>query len=201
MLVAIGGSVVTWTAVEDTRGVLVAARELPAGEILTADDLTVAHVRLDDALYAAAIPADKSLIGRQLAEPAHANQILVPAQLSTHQTLSGDQRVYAIPVRPDSAAGGQLKPGAPVEVIGVNSNPDGTRTTSVVLPHAVVYDVGRQGSSSTVGAGLNVAPAADQSPAVWVSLIVTPNEALKLVQAKAAGELDVGLLPPSTPSS
>jgi Flp pilus assembly protein CpaB len=185
MVVAIGGSVVTWNAVEDSRGVLVAARELPAGEVLTAADLTVAHVRLDDALYTAAIPSDglSSLIGRQLAEPAHANQVLVRAQLSTHPTLTGDQRVYAIPVRPDSAAGGRLQPGDPVEVVGVHGKTDGS--AYVVLPRAVVYDVGRQGSSS-VGVGLNVSSAADQTPAVWVSLLVTPDEALKLVQAKAA---------------
>ena len=156
MVAATGGSILAWSALEDSRGVLVAARDLAAGQVLTASDLGVARVRVDDALYAAAVPAEslRSLVGRQLAEPAHANQVLVRAQLSTHPTLTADQRVYSIPVRADSAAGGQLRAGDQVEVVGINSRGGGS--ARVVLPRATIYDVGRERASS-VGVGSQAA--------------------------------------------
>ena len=52
MLVSVGGSVAFWTASTDTRAVLVATRDVPAGATLVASDLVVASVRVDDAIFA-----------------------------------------------------------------------------------------------------------------------------------------------------
>src|SRR3954453_3601807 len=50
LLVATGGSIVFWSASSDTRTVLVATRDLPPGSVLSATDLAVARVRVDDAI-------------------------------------------------------------------------------------------------------------------------------------------------------
>src|SRR5919199_6001773 len=78
-LAALGGSVAYWAGTSDTRGVVVAARDLPAGASLRASDLSVSYMRLDEAVYRAAVPADAldSLVGRELAEPMHAQQLIV----------------------------------------------------------------------------------------------------------------------------
>jgi Flp pilus assembly protein CpaB len=199
MLVAVGGSIAVWTTQQDTRSVLVAARELPAGTTVTAADLAIAHVRLDDSLYAAALPASQvnSVVGRQLAEPAHANQLLVAAQLSTHPTLGPDQLVLAIPVRAETAAGGRIRPGDAVQVLATDSKHDGS--TKIVLPRAIVYDTARaqQPTNSLTGAGADVgSPSPTSGAASWISVVVTQDQAVQLAKARWGQDLDVALLAP-----
>jgi Flp pilus assembly protein CpaB len=196
-LVAVGGSVAVWSAAEDTRGVLVAARDLPAGAVLSASDLSIARVRVDDAVYNAAVPASglDSVVGRQLAEPVHANQVLARAQLSTRAPLTADQRVLAIPVRAEAAAGGQLQPGDAVEVFATNSKKDGV--PSVVLPRATVYEVGRDERAATGSVLPGGVGTSQAGPAQWISLVVTQDQALQVIQAQGTGDLAVALVPPA----
>src|SRR5215207_1632145 len=88
-LAALAGSLAFWVSASDARPVVVAARDLPAGATLRRADLDVVYVRLDDQLYHAALPGDAldSLIGRRLAEPAHAQQLLAPAQVAERTGL------------------------------------------------------------------------------------------------------------------
>src|SRR5919197_840462 len=77
MFAATGGAIVAWTAAENTRPVVVATRDLPSGAILTDADLAIRRVRVDDSIYGAAIsgPELSAQVGRQLAEPVHAQQL------------------------------------------------------------------------------------------------------------------------------
>jgi Flp pilus assembly protein CpaB len=201
MLVAIGGSIAVWTSEQDTRGVLVVARDLPAGTTLTADDLTVSRARLDDAVYQAAVPAASlnRVVGQQLAGPAHANQVLAQAQLSSRPSVGPNQLVIAIPVTPANSAGGRIRAGDAVQVLSTNTR--GDLSTRVLIPRAIVYDAGSEdettssSSSARSGTSLDVAGAA---PA-WITLIVDQQQAVQLTQARRSGELDVALLPPATP--
>src|ERR1041384_6099217 len=81
LLLATAGSIAFWGVSSDTRAVLVATRDLPAGATLTATDPALARVRVDEAIYSAAIADDEltNLVGKQLAEPVHAQQLLVRA--------------------------------------------------------------------------------------------------------------------------
>lgn len=196
MLVATGGSIAVWTTQQDTRGVLVAAHELPAGATLTATDLAIAQTRLDDTLYQAALPAGSlsSVVGRQLAEPAHANQILARAQLSTKPTVAPDQEVLAIPVRAETAAGGRIRAGDSVQVLGTDTKHDGT--SRVVLPRVTVYEVGRDPVSTAAGSVPLNTTSTGSSSSSWISVIVDQQQAVQLAQAKWGGEVDVALLPP-----
>lgn len=206
MLVATGGSIAVWSTEQDTRTVLAAARELPAGATLSAGDLAIAHARLDDTIYAAALPASdlSRVVGRQLAEPAHANQVLAAAQLSSHPALAPGQLVLAIPIHAESAAGGRLRPGDQVQVLGTDTKHDGS--THVVLARAVVYDTARdQASTGASGAGgtggtVEVGTSGVGSATSWISVVVSQDQAVQLAQARWAGELDIALLPPGTGS-
>jgi Flp pilus assembly protein CpaB len=193
MLVATGGSIAVWTTQQDTRGVLVAAHDLQAGTVLTAGDLAVARARLDDALYAAALPSTDltRVVGRQLAEPAHANQVLVRAQLSTHPVIGADQEIVSFPVRIDTAAGGRVRPGDSIQVLGTDKK-DGT--TRVILPRLTVYEVGAPQSTSSSSTSLSTSGAS--ANVNWLSVIVDQQQALQLTQAKYSGDLDVALLAP-----
>jgi Flp pilus assembly protein CpaB len=194
MLVAIGGSIAVWTTEQDTRAVLVVARELPAGATLTPGDLIVSRARLDDAIYQATLPASalNSVVGRQLAEPAHANQLLSRAQLSSRPTLAADQLVVAIPVTPESSAGGRIRAGDAVQVLSTSTK--GDMTTRVIIPRATVYDAGSEDEQSDRGSSSQLG-VSDSAPA-WLTLIVDQQQAVQLTQARWSGELNVALLPP-----
>src|SRR5918911_1061687 len=77
-LAALAGSVAFWVGASDARPVVIATRDLPAGATLHSSDLAVAYVHMEDRLYEAALPADMldGLVGRQLGEPVHAQQLL-----------------------------------------------------------------------------------------------------------------------------
>lgn len=197
MILATVGSVLFWTTTSDTRAVVVSTRDLPAGSTISPADLAVARVRVDDSIYAAAIPESElnNLVGRQLDQPAFAHQILVRVQVSTHSRLGPNQVALTIPISPENAAGGTLRPNDQVDVL-VTTNPDkpDARTT-IVLSRVSVYDVGH---ASTVGA-INVDSSNASSSSVrWVTLAVTPDQAVRLANARWSGQLDVALLPPSS---
>lgn len=197
LLVATGGSITFWSASSNTRALLVATRDLPAGSELATEDLGVARVRVDDAIYQAALPAAElaGLVGKQLAEPVHAGQLLVRAQLSSRPRLGPDQMALTIAVSPETAAGGRLRAGDAVQVLLTTNKGKPEARTAVVLPRATVYDVGHDQRVAVVNTELADRSAA-QGAAKWLTLVVTQEQALQLAQSKWAGELDVALLPP-----
>jgi Flp pilus assembly protein CpaB len=193
-LAAFAGSVAFWTVVSDTRPVLVATRDLPAGATLVASDLAVARVRLDEALYAAALPAaaQAELVGRPLAHPLHRDQLLVRAQLSARPPLAAGQVALPISVDAASAAGGRVRPGDVVRVLVTTDKGKPESRTSVVLEGAPVHDVGYEQRAAVVGGEPDRAA---RGPLSSLTLAVTPEEALRLAHARHNGAIDVALVP------
>lgn len=202
LLAATGGSIAFWGASNETRSVLIATRDLPAGATLTMKDLAIAQIRADDAIYQTAVPAGslEGLIGKQLAEPVHGHQLLVRAQVSSRPPLGPDHLAMTIPVKPETATGGLIRPGNSVQVL-LTANPGKQDSqTTVILPRVTVYDAGYEAGSritSTVGVSGNGDRIAAQGPLTWLTLLVTQDQAVQLAQAKWNGELDVALLPPA----
>ena len=195
---ALAGSVAFWVGSSDARPVLVATRDLAVGSNLRSADLGVAYVRMDDALYRAALPADMldMLVGRQLGEPVHAQQVLVRAQVADKAGLSADQVAITIPARPDSAVDGRLRPGDFVQVLVTVV--DKTRSEAharLVLDHAQVFEVGRDQSFGSSSLSVESDSGA-RGPITSVTLAVTAEQARQLAEARRSGELDVLLLPP-----
>ncbi len=197
LLFATGGSITFWSSSSDTRAVLIATRDLPAGAELGIGDLAVARVRVDDAIYQAAVPAAElaSLVGTQLAEPVHAQQLLVRAQFSTRPRLGANQLALTIAISPETSVGGRVRSGDAVEVLLTVDKGKPEARTTVVLPRAAVYDVGYDQRVTVVNTDPADHPAA-QGPVKWLTLVVSQEQALQLTQAKGQGDLDVALLPP-----
>ena len=204
LFAAIAGAILFWQSVNDTRGVVIATRDLPAGATLSASDLAVARLRADDAVYAAAVPADglSGLVGRQLAEPVHAQQLLVTAQIAAKPRLGPDQLVLTVPASPTTAAGGRVRPGDEVVVIASFDKGKATARTEVVIPRASVYDVGEDRPLTVVNTGGSDAAARAGSGSIgWISLIVDRPQAVRLSDARVNAELSIGLLPPAPAGS
>jgi Flp pilus assembly protein CpaB len=197
-LAALAGSVAFWVSSSDARPVLVATRDLPVGTTLRASDLTIAYVRMDDALYRAALPADmlETLIGRPLGEPVHAQQVLARAQVASRVGLAADQVAMTIPARPDSAVDGRLKPGDTVQVlVTVIDKTRNEAHTRQILDRAQVFEVGRDQSFGSSSATVEPDSSARGSISS-VTLAITADQARQLAEARRTGELDVLLLPP-----
>lgn len=202
LLFATGSSIAFWGTTSTTRAVVVSTRDLPAGARLGSADLAVARVRVDDSMYGAAVPEDEmgQLVGRQLAEPLHAQQLLVRAQFSSRRPLGASEVAMTIPVTAHSALGGRVRPGDAVEVVLTVGKGTAEARSTVVLPRVAVYEVGHDERLTTVATsgasgGDAVGRAAGQGPISWVTLVVPQEQVLQLAQAKWAGELDVALLP------
>lgn len=199
MLASVGGSVAFWTASTDTRAVLVATRDLPPGTTLAASDLAVSSVRVDDGIFGAAVPADEqaTVIGRQLSEPVHAQQLLARAQLSGRPPLTAGQMVLTVPVSNATAAGGLIRPGDAVQIMATTSKGRPESRTTVVLPRVTVFDVGHDQQTTVINTGTS--DDADRFSRASVSsltLIVSQQQALQLAVARWNSDIDVALLPP-----
>src|ERR1700716_969956 len=163
-LAALAGSVAFWVGASDARPILIAARDLPAGATLRSSDLTVAYVRMDDSVYRAALPSDAldSLVGRQLGEPIHAQQVLARAQVASKPGLAADQVAITIPARPESAVDGRLRPGDTVQVlVTVIDKTRNEAHTRQLLDRAQVFEVGRDQSFTSTSSSLTMSGAAD----------------------------------------
>src|SRR5207237_7177584 len=145
-LAALAGSVAFWVSATDAHPVLIATHDLPAGATLRSSDLSVAYVRADDAVYRAALPSEMlaSVVGRQLGEPVHTDQILARAQLASEFGLAADQVAITIPTRPASAVDGRLRAGDRVQVlVTVADKARNEAHARQALERAQVCEVGR----------------------------------------------------------
>jgi Flp pilus assembly protein CpaB len=197
-LAALAASIAFWVGASDARPVVVATRDLPAGTTLRSTDLTLAYVRMDDALFAAALSSDMltSLVGRQLGEPVHAQQVLARAQVADRVGLAPNQVAMTIPAKPDNAVDGRLRPGDTVQVfVTVTDKTKNEAHTRVVLDKAQIYQVGREQSigSSSVSSDAEASP---RGSIASLTLIVMADQARQLAEARRTGDLDVLLLPP-----
>jgi Flp pilus assembly protein CpaB len=201
LLVAIAGSVAFWSSSSATQAVVVATRELPAGTTLSAGDLATARVRVDSAIYQQTVPATSlgNLVGKQVTEPLHVDQILVWPQLSNHLPLAPNQMAFTVPVTADTAAGGRIRPGDVVEVLVTTGKGTPNPRSAVVLARVSVYDVGYGETMATINTSGSMATGSSLNGGAisWLTLIATQEQALQLAQAKWAGQLDVALRPGS----
>lgn len=191
------GTLAAYSGLSASREVLVAARDLPAGAVLTTDDLAAVPVRLDDQTYGAAVPAsDRSAVtGAVLTAPVYAHQVLARAQFTAHVALAPGQEAFVISFPPDTAAGGRFHPGDDIQVIWVKGSKGAADAqASVLIARARVLAVTYQADAGVAGAGARSVGAAQAI--ATLSLAVSPEQAVLLAQAKVAGQLDAAALPP-----
>lgn len=179
-----------------TVEVLKAARDLSPGAILQSDDLVAETEPLSDGLSALVVSATDraAVIGHPLGDGLRRGLPLARAQvLDPTQRIPDGLRVVALPVAPETAAGGQIVPGNDVEILATfdKANPDRARTIAVA-ERVTVYAVGTQ---SSTGAFASTDRTASSRPLSWVSVLADADQARSLATARATGELEVNLLP------
>jgi Flp pilus assembly protein CpaB len=162
----------------DLRPVLTAARDLPAGTRLTADDLARVPFR-PGSVPAGTLEHLSEAVGRTTTGPIRAGEPLTDVRLVTGDLLAGYPGRVAVPVRvADPAAVGLLDIGDRVDVIA--SDPRGDSEPAVVAARAPVVALPRASEAALASGGL-------------VVLAVDPATARALAGAAVSSYLSVVL--------
>ena len=168
-----------------TVPVVVATGDLPAGSVLTAEELEVAHWPADLA-PSGAVRSPDELAGRTLAGPLHGGEPVTDLRLvGPGLTASRPAGQVAAPVRlADLAVAGLVRPGDRVDALA--TAPDAA-DAEVVVSGALVLS-----PSTTTDAG-----AVDAAPAAGLLLLAVDSATgARLAAAAASDTLSVTLAPP-----
>jgi Flp pilus assembly protein CpaB len=199
VLLAIASGVAVHSAAADPapgEPVLVAARDLPTGHVLAADDVTSVELPAD------AVPSGALSLGeaegRTLGSPASRGEPLTQARLRGRGELTGaPSGTLAVPVPvTDPGTLTAVEPGDSVRVVGGPTNGDGVNPATaepaeVLVERAVVLATPRSTGASAGGAALI---GADVAPS-YVLLALSEAEALRIADAPQRRWLGLAILP------
>ncbi|MEU4360315.1 SAF domain-containing protein [Promicromonospora sp. NPDC023987] len=166
---AAGGvlGLITWMVMSTSQDVVVAAHDLDAFDVLSADDVRVVSVTLDPSV--AAIPGEDAaaLIGQRLTGAVETGAVLAPGQVSEDAFPPEGQSVVRVTLTPDQSGELALVPGDAVRVVvsAATAQSDAEPTYTSAQVAAV-----RVGTSRTV-----------------VEVLVPHEEAVALSDAVVAG--------------
>jgi pilus assembly protein CpaB len=172
------------------RRVVVAARDLDIGQLITARDLTT-EVRYEKQIPREALTGPDAAIGRVLRIPVLHDTLLFAQHLAPADRpgIDGVVPVGTRAVHVTPADGFRPPPGAIVDVLAAFDPTavvvDGTRTSAVIVAGgAQVLAVDERDSTDDANAG--------------VTLLVTESEARVVAFAAANGDLTLAIAPPES---
>ncbi len=132
-------AVLLWPQEVPTVSVVTAARDLGAGAVLTAADLSVITMPADQA-PADAVADPAVLTGQTLAVVRFAGEAVTPRHLGPAVALAPDERGVAVQVQADTGLAGLLRPGMTVGVVATLEEQDSLGFAKAVLDNLrVVY--------------------------------------------------------------
>ncbi|MFI6658177.1 SAF domain-containing protein [Streptomyces sp. NPDC050523] len=143
----------------DRTKVLAVARDVPAGQALTAADITVAEVSADAALSPLPAADKAAVLGKRPAMDLRKGGLLLSSQLTAGTGLGDDKQQVGVLVKRGQAPAGTLTPGD--KVLAVTTPAQGSATTSNddstdSSLEAVVVSVSRPDASGSVVVNLAV---------------------------------------------
>jgi Flp pilus assembly protein CpaB len=192
---SVSGGLLFWSATRETVPVLIAETALPPGHVISAEDLTIAQVKLDGRLASLAIPeAERSaVIGRVVGKDVHAGAMLLRPDLASRPVLGSGEVAMTVPVQAE-AVYSRLRPGDRVAVLATRDKDKPTSQTVTLLERAVVYEVSLEPSRLSVG---RASDGEEMRGLTNVTLVVPRAEAERLAHAVVNWELTLALLPPA----
>ena len=126
--------------------VVIAARNLPAGTVLTPADLATGSLPASDNITAMSASGINVLVGQQLAVPTTRGQLMVRAMVSTHPALTPGSEVVGLLLKGDQMPSVALVSRDTVQVIAVPQPGQGSTIGgtigSALVARATVFAVG-----------------------------------------------------------
>ncbi|MFB8085064.1 SAF domain-containing protein [Streptomyces sp. NPDC055992] len=154
------GAAAAVTSASDRTQVLAIARDVPAGQALTQEDLTVAEVSAD--AHLSPIPASDraGVIGKRPAVELRKGGLLTASQLSAGTGLGDDKQQVGVQVKRGQAPAGALAPGDKVLAVttpapGEQADPKDAEAPPTSIK-GVVVSVSRPDASGTIVVNLAV---------------------------------------------
>lgn len=193
------------TSLGHRREVLVAARELPAGHVVTDQDLRTVRIGTSDSVAIVSAANRGRILGKTTRMTVPSGGFLSPDEVTAGSAVADGKAVVGVVLAPGAVPAGGVRVGDRVVVI---SAPTGTSATGESDPAsavatAEVFGVERAAVSSTSAGGVSVALLVDQAEAVDVSAAAGSGRA-RLVVVPRSGRVEVSrprTSPTSTPRS
>lgn len=149
-------------AADESTPVVVTARDLPSGAAITATSLRVEQVQLPPTLRSEYASSIESVDGLVITKPLAAGELIPQDWVASEGSTPG--RSITIPIDPEHAVGGLLRPGDLVDLFATFDPGDvGARTVTLARETEVVDVVSAgglvMGDKAVVGLTLSVGPA------------------------------------------
>ncbi len=163
--------------------VLVAARDVGAGEQITPGDVAVVHVSTDPGLRTVPAGDQSSVVGSVAAVDLKAGSLLTSAELAGTATPAAGTVLVGLALKAGQLPARELTRGDRVLIVATPSQPDPA-------------NLGQPGRSGTYGAVVqDSAPTAAGDGSTVVDVVVAQNTAPALAADAAGGHIAVLLLP------
>lgn len=191
------GGLLFWGSTSETVPVLVAARDVPAGHVIQADDLSVARVRLEGSLASLAVRdgEGEQVAGRTAGTAIHAGEMVVWPDLASGPVIGANDVAVTVPVEADAVYPG-LRPGDVVAVLATSDTGKPESRTVTLLEQAVVYDVSLEPGRIAIGRGSDSGE--EDRGLTNVTLVVPKSEAERVAHAVVNSDLTLALLAPDS---
>lgn len=163
---------------QTTVPVWTTVRDLPQDHILGSDDIELVEANLPASVLARYVPAEQVLEGAILTRAVGAGELIAADWISS--AGSSASRSMTIPVAPEHAVGGDLRPGDRIDVYATFDPGDIRAKTSLLLRGAEVLEVVTAG-------GLTLGDEA----LVGVTVGISPEDSARVAFAVRTAEIDI----------
>ena len=181
------------TATAPSAEIVVAARDLPLGRVLTAEDVKVIGWP-GDVIPENASTTVEEVLGRGIITPVTMNEPLLAGKMAVKEAggglpivISEGMRAVSVRVNEVIQVAGFVMPGTHVDVFVTIDPPEGQSggpITKLVLENVTVL---------TANQIVQTAPNGEPVTATVATMLVTPEDAEKLIHAAVKGQIQLGL--------
>jgi Flp pilus assembly protein CpaB len=168
-------------AARTTSPAWAATRDIPRGAPVTAADLRLVEVQLPGDLAAGYLSGREAPEGLIATESIRAGTLIATDSVDASAEV-GPGRAITVPVAPEHAVGGALRPGDLVDVFATTSEGGAAACTRLVAPGVEVLEAVAAGGIVLEGETL-----------AGITLSVTPEQAAALAHAIRTSEIDVAV--------
>ncbi len=135
------------------ESVVVAAKNLPTGTVLSPGDLTTAQIPASGHITAMSAIGSSALVGQQLDTPVYAGQVMVKQMLSSAPQLAPGEQVVGMLLKGDQMPSVPLVAGDTVQVVAVPQPGQGSTVGGTIgsplVASAAVFAVGPAPTNQT----------------------------------------------------
>jgi hypothetical protein len=160
--------------------VIAVARDIPAGKVITSDDLIRASVVTDPALHPVPVTRSHDVLGKAAAMDLPAGSLVTDRSVRTGQPLSSGKDTVGVLAKAGQTPAEPLLPGQAVTVVQTPSPQESTASASSAQP-------------ATISALVVSVAAPDANGARVISLAVSPVDSPALASWAATGRVAIVL--------